>query len=253
MSETRNTTTIEEIDVPPSEPLISLGEVISAVGWVTFQATKLAVKGAVVGGVLAYRGGKALAGAIQESRHRASLPEIREAIASSATARDAVLALATNSGLDVTQSEASALTARLESLVARNDRAGVQVVARELVVKRQTRMQAQLLPIIAQSCQSVGFTPTVLEPGDGLLVATRPGTRQSLAIEVAKVKDGGVQIHFDANGFTGGACAQTLDALQAELRARGVRCDLRARHRKHSQPAFDHDRIDQRLYVRSAN
>lgn len=253
MSEIRTTTTIEEINVPPREPLISLNEVITGIGWVAFQGARLAVKGVVGSTVLAYKGGKALAAVASESRRRSvSLSEVSRIVGSSATASDAVVALATTPGLELSPQHARALSAKLQSLVATNDKAGVTAVARELVLARQDRLHGQLLPIVADSCRAIGFAPSMLSAGNGLIQAAREGTRQRLAIEVSKSKDGGVQVHLDADGFEGGACVVTLDALQAELRARGVRCDLRERRRKQSRPAFDQSRIGQPLSVRAA-
>ena len=249
MSQIRKTTTIEKIEVPPREPLISLEEVLTAAGWIAFQVTKLAVKTTIVGTKLAYRGGKALASAIQESRRPATFSEVTRLVASAGSAREAVTSLAASSALEVPQEKSLALAARLETLVARNDKSGVEAVARELLTGRQNRLQAQLLPIVAESCRAIGFVPTGLDTQYGIIAANREGTRQAVNIEVAKAKDGGVQIHFDAEGFADGACVQTLDALQEELRKRGVRYALHESRRKPNRPI----RIGQPMRVRCAN
>ena len=103
MSQIRKTTTIEKIEVPPREPLISLEEVLTAAGWIAFQVTKLAVKTTIVGTKLAYRGGKALASAIQESRRPATFSEVTRLVASAGSAREAVTSLAASSALEVPQ------------------------------------------------------------------------------------------------------------------------------------------------------
>ncbi len=251
MSEIRTTTTIEDIDVPPSEPLISLNEVITAVGWLAYQGTRLAVKGAIAGSVLAYKGGKALAAAASEPQKRSvSLSDVARIVDGSATARDAVIALAATPGIELTQRETRVISGRLQSLVAQNDKSGVVAVARELVLAKQDRLHAQLLPLVAESCRAIGFAPKAQGSRHGLIFAERAGTRQSLAVEVAKAKDGGVQIHLDADGFEGDACIQTLDVLQAELCARGVHCELRDRHGKQRRPAFDYPRIPEVIQQR---
>ena len=249
MSQIRKTTTIEEIEVPPREPLISLAEIITAAGWIAFQGTKLAAKAAVAGTVLAYRGGRALADAIQESRKRTTLRDVTQIVASAGSARDALASLAASPALAVPQRESRALAARLGTLVARNDKSGVEAVARELLTGRQNRLQAQLLGLVAESCRAIGFIPLELNAQHGIVAANREGTRQALNIEVAKAKDGGVQIHFDAEGFADGACVQTLDALHEELRKRGVRYALHESRRKPNRPI----RIGQPMRVRCAN
>ena len=236
MSEIRQTATIEKIEVPPREPMISLADVLTSVGWVAFQGTKLVVKGAVAGTALAYRGGTALANLVQESRRQGSLSGVNRVTSSAASARDALAALAATSSLEVPVAESRALVSRLEELVAKNDKAGIAAVGRELVVSRQNRLQAHITPLVVEACRSIGFLPRCLNTDQGIVSACRKGTRQSLNIEVAKDKDGGVRIHFDADGFEGGVCVETLDALQAELHKRGVRYELHERRRKTSRP-----------------
>ena len=249
MSQTRKTTTIEKIEVPPREPLISLEEVLTAAGWIAFQVTKLAVKTTIVGTKLAYRGGKALASAIQESRRPATFSEVTRIVATAGSAREAVTSLAASTALEVPQEKSRVIAAKIEALLARNDKAGVETVARELVADRQNRLQSQLLPLIAESCQAIGFVPSETTARHGIISANRKGTRQALNIEVAKAKDGGVQIHFDAEGFEGGACVETLDGLQEELRKRGVRYNLHEIRRKPNRPV----RIGQPMRNRCAN
>jgi len=237
MSETRDTTTIEEIEAPAREPLTAFADVISARGGSACLIAKSA-----------YKGSKAMVPAAQEYRHRQSLlPEIGRIVTSAATAQEAVMAIASMSRLEVPTRQAQALAPRLQLLIARNDKAGVEVVARELITGRQNRLQSQLLPIITQSCQAIGFSPAPISAANGFVVAHRDGSRQKLTIEVAKTKDGGVKIHFDAHGFEGNVCVETLDSLAAEMRARGVRCDLHERRRKHSRPVYDRNRLGQRL------
>jgi len=253
MSEIRRTTTIEDIDVPPREPLISLSEVLAAGGWLAFQTLKFAATTAVVGTHLAIRGGIAVSEAIREHRRQATFSDVDGIAKGSTSAREAVTSLAAFSTLQVPNREASALNARLQALVATNDRAGVAALAKGLVAARQDRLQAQLIPLVAEACGAIGFTPAGIAAAGGLVAAHRAGTRQSLSIEVLKARDGGIQLHLDADGFEGGACVVALDALQTELRNRGVHCDLQERHRKQSRPAFDGNRLGHRVHVRCAN
>lgn len=244
MSEIRKTTTIEEIETAPSEPLISLAEILTAVGWVAYHGTRIAVKGAVAGTVLAYKGGKALGGALKESRRKSmSLSEVGRVVESSSDAKDALTKLAAHATLELPKKRAEALTSRLKTFVASNDKAGIASIARELIVARQSRIQAQLIPIVMESCRAIGFDPQVVDPASGIVVARGEG-RQQVTIEVAKSKEGDVRLHTDSDGFTGGACAYVvLDPLEKELRSRGVRFELDERYAKDRRPVFDGPRI----------
>ncbi len=252
MSEIRRTTTIEEIEAPSREPLISLSEVLAAGGWLAVQGMRLAATTAVVTTKLAVRGGIAVSDAIREHRRHATFSDVDGIAQGSTSAREAVTSLAAFSSLQIPSREASVLNAKLQALVANNDRQGIANLAKGLLVARQDRLQAQLVPLVAEACRSIGFTPTGIAPTGSLVAAYRDGTRQSLSIDVAKAKDGGIQLHLDADGFEGGACVVALDALQAELRKRGVHCDLQERNRKQSRPAFDGNRLGHRIYARSA-
>jgi len=253
MSEIRTTTTIEDIDIPPREPLISLSDVLAAGGWVAFQTLKLAATTAVVGSQLVIRGGIALSGAIREHRRHATFSDVDGIAKKSASAREAVESLAAFSTLQVPSKEANALSAKLQSLVANNDRAGISAVAKQLVEARQERLQAQLVPLVTASLKAIGFTQVEVSSVAGLVSALRDGTRQSLSIDVAKSKDGSIQLHLDADGFEGGECVVALDALQTELRNRGVHCDLQERRRKQHRPVVDRGRLGHRIHARHAN
>jgi len=253
MSEIRRTTTIEEIEAPSREPLVSLSEVLATGGWLAFQGLKLAAKTAVVTTRLAVQGGIAVSDAFREHRRHATFSDVDGIAKNSTSAREAVTSLAAFSTLQVPSREASALNARLQALVATNDRAGIAAEAKGLVAARQDRLQAQLVPLVAEACRAIGFAPSQMTSAGGIVAAYREGTRQSLSVEVAKAKDGGIQLHIDADGFTGGACAVALDALQTELRNRGIHCDLQERKRKQSRPAFDGNRLGHRIHIRSAN
>jgi hypothetical protein len=244
MSEIRKTTTIEEIEAPPSEPLISLAEVLTAVGWVAYHGTRFAVKGAVAGTVLAYKGGKAIGEALKESRRRSiSLSEVGGLVQSSSDAKDAVTKLAAYAALELPKKHTEAFTSRLKTLVASNDKTGIASIARQLIVARQTRLQAQLIPIVMESCRAIGFDPQIVDPASGIVVARGEG-RQRVTIEVAKSKEGDVRLHTDSDGFAGGACAYVvLDPLEKELRSRGVRFELEERQAKDRRPVFDGPRI----------
>lgn len=253
MSEIRRTTTIEEIEVPPRDPLISLSELVVGAGWLGFHALKLTGTTAVVGTKLAVQGGIALSNAIREHRRQATFSGIEEIMNRSASAREALNSLVAFPTLEVPRREAIALHAKLQSLVTSNDRSGIAALAKGLVAARQNRLQAQLVPLVAEACRSIGFAPTRIDAQLGIIEATGAG-RQLAVIEVAKCKDGGVQLHSDTDGFEGGACVELFhEPLGHELQARGVRYELAERRRKQCRPAYDGKRLGHRIHARCTN
>ena len=91
-------------------------------------------------------------------------------------------------GLEIPRVEASRLALSFNKLALHNDKSGVGALAETLIAERQNRLVEQMLPIVAQSCQAIGFTPANMPSPLGLIAAQREGTRQQLAIEVAKTK-----------------------------------------------------------------
>ncbi len=249
MSEIRRTTTIDRIDVPPREPLISLGDVLAAGGWLAARGLKLAASTAVVGGKIAFDGAKALSSVIKDSSPRVTFSHLEQIASASGSAREVLATLADTGVIEIAESEAPALTAKLAAIIANDDRGAALTVGRELVAARQTRLQAQLIPLVAESCRAIGFVSSEDAQRQGVVDTMKKGTRQRLNIEVAKDKNGGIQLHLDAEGFEGGACVEALDALQAELRKRGVRCELQERRKKPARPV----RIGERSRIRIRN
>lgn len=251
MSEIRRSEPVETIAVPPSEPLISLSDILAGVGWLTYQTGKLAVKGAVTGSILAYKGTRALTNAIQESR-ALSLSQVDEVVAKSQTASEALTNLATAPGFDLPEAQVEAWKARIEKLAVANDKPGVATMAREIVRTHQDRLQATLLTITSKSFQEIGFTPKPFRVEHGAMVGKGRDGRQTITVAADKAKDGSVQLHFDAEGFHGGACIQALDALQEKMEANGVRFRISARKRKEERPVFDGRRQSQIVHARKS-
>jgi hypothetical protein len=250
MSEILHTERVEAVEVPSAEPLISLSDVLTGLGWLAFQGTKLAVMTAVGGGVLAYRGVRAAVNTIQEAK-RLSLPEIERTITQAPDAKAALQRLASSPGISLPQGDAAALEARVQKLVAADDKLGVASLAREIVRGHQDRLQTTLLTLTVESCREIGFDAVTLRADHGILIAKNPNGRSSITIEVEKAKDGDVRLHFDADGFHGGACVEALDALRARLAAKGVRFHVGSRRRKDQRPAFDGRRIARPVQVRA--
>ena len=250
MSEIRYTEPVEAIEVPPSEPLISLSDILMGVGWLAFQGTKLAVKGAVAGSILAYKGARAVTKAIQESRPLL-LRQVDDVIAQANSAKEALTHLAAAPGFEIPQAEAEQCKSRAEALATANDKLGVAAMAREIVRTRQDRLQTTLLTLATESCREIGFNAVTLRANHGSLVAKSADGRQTITVEVDKAKDGDLKLHFDADGFHGGACIQALDALHKRMASKGVRFRVGARKRKEQRPAFDGKRTPQVIRARS--
>jgi hypothetical protein len=244
MSEIRETTTIDDLEVAPSEPLISLGELLAGVGFLAYQTTRLAVKGAWFTGKLAYQGGRALANEIATARaNRLAVSQIAPLVNSAGNTRQALNALAAADGFEIPKLEAEKLKTRIESLVAANDKQGITALATELTRSRQERLRTSLLKLTAEACGEIGFSAQALRAEHGVLVAKSADGRRKITVAVDKTKEGDVKLHFDADGFHGGACIEALDALQARLTAKGVRFRLESRKRKDGRPAFDGRRL----------
>jgi hypothetical protein len=249
MSETLTTTTIEDINVQRREPAISLADVLSAVGTLAYQGTRLTVKGAVIGTRLAAAGIRAGASAVKARRLKSR--EIDSVVHSAASAQDALIRLSATPGFELPAESAGVMKARLTKLAANNDKAGVLTLAHEIQASSQESLRATVMELATNACRKIGFEAVSLHPQHGLLTARSGVGPGSLSIEVAKSSDGGVQLHVDADGFHGGSCVVKVDALLAELTAQGVQFSLSKRSRNDQSPAFDGNRIsmvNQRRY-----
>ena len=250
MSEIRYTEPVEAIEVPPSEPLISLSDILMGVGWLAYQGTKIAVKGAVAGSILAYKGVRAVTKAIQVSRPLL-LRQVDDVVAQANSAKEALTHLAAAPGFEIPQAEAEQWKSRAEALATANDKLGVAAMAREIVRTRQDRLQTTLLTLATESCREIGFNAVTLRANHGSLVAKSADGRQKITVEVDQAKDGDLKLHFDAHGFHGGACIQALDALHKRMAAKGVRFRVGSRKRKEQGPVFDGTRTSQVIRARS--
>lgn len=244
MSEIRDTTTIDEVNVAPAEPLISLGDLLAGVGFLAYHGTRLVVKGTCLGATLAYKGSRALANEIMNARQgRLAVSEIAPLVTSSDNAREALRALAASNSFEIPKAESERLKARIESLVSANDKLGITALATELIRSRQERLKTSLLTLTAEACGEIGFSSLALRIEDGVLVTKSADGRRTITVAVDKTKEGDVKLHFDADGFHGGACIEALDALHARLTAKGIHFRLETRKRKDLRPAFYGGRI----------
>ena len=247
MSQIRRTRTIDAVETPNSEPLIPLEEVLTGIGWLAYHGTRLAIKGAAFTAVSAFKGGKALASMAHEAyREHATRSGVTHIVTGSANAKEALTSLATSTSISIPKQQVETIRAQIQTLAAKNDKVAIETFAQSLVTARQDRLHAQIVPIVAKACQAIGFTPEAVRGGAGLINANRTGTRQRLVVDVLKTKEGGIQIHTDAEGFQGSACKEALDALEMELKKHGVHCVVEeCRMKPQSRPVVDIRRIGQ--------
>jgi hypothetical protein len=235
---------VEAFEAPPSEPLISLSDVLAGVGWLAYHGARLTFQGAK----LAYEGGSALAKSIQESRNRPlTLPEIDAFIDHAPDAGDALRQLAGTPSLELPVAAAQRWQADF-SVLAPGDKEGLKSAMHRLVGERQVRHQTEISRIAADCCLRLGFQASTLRPEHGVLVA-RKG-RETLTVVTERRKDGGVALHFDADGFHGDACVRTLNALQKMLEEQGVRFRVSSRRRKDDHRAIDARRLGSANHLR---
>jgi hypothetical protein len=250
MSEYRRSEPVEAVEVPPSEPLISMADILKGIGWLAYHGTSFVAKCAVEGSILAYKGARAVTKAIQESRAM-SLSEANTVVQQSENAQEAIRHLAALPGFEIPQAHAQQWKTRVEALAATNDKLGVETLARDIIRARQDRMQATLLTLAADSCREIGFNAVPLKGSHGILIAKASDGRRTIKVEVDKTKEGDVELQFDAEHFHGGACIEALNALHKSMEARGVRFRVASRQRKDRQPVFDGRRIAQVVRARS--
>lgn len=250
MSEYRRSEPVEAVEVPPSEPLISMADILKGVGWLAYHGTRLVAKGVVAGGLLAFKGAQAVTKAIQESRAM-SLSEVNAVVQQSENAGEAIRQLAASPGFEIPQADVQQWKSRVEKLATSNDKLGVASLARDLIRARQDRMQATLLTLATESCREIGFNAVPLRCGHGILIAKASDGRRTIEVRVDKAKEGDVELHFDAKGFHGGACIEALNALHKSMESRGVRFRVASRKRKDQQPVFDGRRLAQVVRARS--
>lgn len=235
MSEIRRTTSIEIEESPSSERGLSLADLLVGAGWLAYQGTRLAAKGAIAGVKLA-------AHAMQTSRGHAdkalTISGARQIIERSPDAAAALRDLAARPGMEIPVEDSPRWRQALASLSPTSNKGEVMKLAEGMIRLRQDRLQATTSMLVAEACTAIGFAPKPLNGSPGLVTATGAGTRR-ITVELAKDRDGGLRMHLDAHGFHGGECIRALDALQRELAKHGVSFHVDSRQRKDRAPAID--------------
>ena len=238
MSETIRTKHVEIDDAPSRENRVSLAELLVGVGWLAYQVTRLAVKGTIAGV-------KQTAKAVQVMRENSQAPQpltlsgASRIVSDAPDAATALRELAAHPGLAIPVSQAPEWRRRLNQLSSVSNKVEIATFAREIIQARQEHLQSTALQLAAGACAGIGFTPRMVRGTPGLLTATSSDGGRKITIEVAKGNDGDLRMHFDTHGFRGGECTRTLDALQKELRTRGVSFRIDSRRRKDRSPVFD--------------
>lgn len=228
MSEIRQTSTLEEIELPEA-PVVSFGELLA-----DLLRTQRGTVCAVGPNVPSFVG--------KMPSVTSATAEVKDFPVPAISARDALISMSACKSLEVPVIKQAAVTEHMATLIARNDNAGVARLGQKLVSDRQERVTRALTPKVMKACQTIGFSPKALS-SDTVVVAQRQGSSQRITIEVAKAKSGGVSLHFDAHGFHGDGCVQALDKLEKELQMQGVRYRIENRLRKRERPVYDQRRV----------
>ncbi len=121
--------------------------------------------------------------------HQLHMQEIESTVHSAKSARDAVRH-GRHPGFEMPVASAEPFKAKLEALVAKNDKAGVVTLAKQLRRDSQDRLQSNLMTLTAESCKEIGFETVTLRPEQGILTARSATKGGIITVEVAKGKDG---------------------------------------------------------------
>lgn len=219
MSEIRETAIVETFEVPTREPMIAMRTILQRVG-------------------------AALTAAAHPFAGERSAPSLTlDKAAMLNQAESARTALVTLEGLRLPQTKAMEMQGRVRTLLQMDDRAGVAQLARESVLERQERLHATLPALVEKACQKAGLMVSRSGHSGEVVMANRPGTRQTVTVEVAKSKDGQVRLCFDADGFHGSACVETLETISDHLRQAGVIVQVESSRRKESRSAYEAPRL----------
>lgn len=228
MSEIRTTTSVELLRENRREPYVCLAQM--AVGG-TALAAQTGRETAAVAGASARSALDSVRGA---RNHSLRFPEVTMIAAGATTAREALVAMAAGGKLEIPRSEALAVTARLEGLVARNDVSGVVLEIRSAITARQERIQGALVPMVVAACEAVGYRPVRVDARRAVVEVRGEGGERGV-IDVAKDKTGGVKLHFDTDGFEGDECRKKLvEPVIDHLRSQGA--EFSTQHRRPKRP-----------------
>jgi hypothetical protein len=230
MSEIRETTSIEIEEPLNQQRGPTLAELLAGAGWLAYQGGRLAVKGTIAGAKMAKHA--------LSSEGALTIPAARKIVESSPDASTALRELATRPGMTFPAADATKWGQTLAALSQQSDKTKVLQFAEGMIRLRQDRWQTQTSKLVVEACEAIGFSPKIINGSPGLVTAIGAGTRK-VTVEVAKDREGGLRLHFDAHGFHGGECRRVLDALHRELAARGVSFVIDSRRSKDRAPALD--------------
>jgi len=242
----------EQVDIEEStqnQDSVTLADILSGIGWIGIQSSRLAYKGGLAGIKLATHAAQAAKNSYHTPLTYSEAHKITE---QAPNASDAIRSLSNYPGFHFSQTEAEPLKLHLQRLVQEKDIKGVHALSQSLIHRRQTKTQTSVLEAASESLCQIGFSPHVLKSGDGLISGKSRCGHKKITLAVEKSRDGGLRMHLDADGFNGVGCTETLNNLQAEMRKRGVRFLVNSRTRKDRSPAIDARRLPQNVKTRRA-
>jgi len=209
MSEIRTTTTVELTSQPRREPFTCLAELLVGGSTLAVQASQTVSRSIAQNARLA-RG------------HSLTFPELNMIVSEAPTAQETLLQMSQRGHVAFPAAEAPAVSARLEGMVARNDKSGVEREISSAISARQNRDFAALVPMVLAACKAVGYQPERIDAKRGFIDVRGQGTEYG-RIEVAKLKTGEVKLHFDTDGFEKDECTTKLvEPVIQHMRAAGA-------------------------------
>ena len=164
----------------------------------------------------------------------------------------AIRAIARTSTLRIEKDSVTRVNSMLITISRGNDKNGLLRLVSDLESRQVARQTRQLVAVAADVCKIRGFTPDLVSTESGIVSSRKVGTGESLNIEIARKKDGGLCIHLVGDGFRGNACVAELDAVQEELCKRGIRIHVDSRRGKHQRGAFQQTGTANRIHTRQA-
>ena len=233
MSEVRETTTIESITVPEPEPVLSFAQLLADIGPLTRNASALP---------RLERGGMKRSNAVSFATS-SSLVQIGSLIRHAKTAKEAIQLLSAEIPLNVSSSEANQWKTILRRASESNDKDTLARAVAQIAGRQQDRIQQSVISISQKVLAGRGFSSQITNSREGLIVAKRPGSEQTMTIDVSRSNSGEISMKFDLDGFYGEGCIDALNEVQEDLAKAGVRTTTISRQRKDPRAQYDGERL----------
>jgi hypothetical protein len=153
--------------------------------------------------------------------------------------KEAIQLLSVEIPLNVSSSEANQWKTIIRRASESSDKYSLARAVAQIAARQQDRIQESVLSISQKVLARRGFSSQITNFREGLIVAKRPGSDQTMTIDVSRSKTGEIGMKFDLNGFYGEGCIDALNEVQEDLAKAGVRTTTVSRQRKDPRPQYD--------------